>query len=296
MLRAWSREYFAGIVLNELSEARGGCRWRTAGADRRARTMVMLIEVGHAAKVVGRRYSSGRAGCADRVFELAQAAAEAVAARRRSPGREDEHRELVHARVDGRHLLGESGARMSILDLGREAGADLACLHGWLGAYTRPHLTAYESRPWATTSPDLEPRRRNGWPPVRLHRGPARAPRLYYFLDIRRSNLQRITRQGAELVRADTGEGNGTTFDCRAGSSSARRYRRSSRWSRTAGASVLMDRHQGKRLNVPRRRVQVPTAASGSPIRAARAVRRTRAVEPLSTASAPDGATRWFGL
>src|SRR5919204_337388 len=37
---------------------------------------------------------------------------------------------------------------------------------------------------------------------------------FYYFVDIRKSHLHRITPgKPAELVRADTGEGNGTTFD-----------------------------------------------------------------------------------
>ena len=37
---------------------------------------------------------------------------------------------------------------------------------------------------------------------------------FYYFVDIRKSNLHRITPGKApELVRDNTGEGNGTTFD-----------------------------------------------------------------------------------
>jgi gluconolactonase len=37
---------------------------------------------------------------------------------------------------------------------------------------------------------------------------------FYYFVDIRRSQLHRLTPgKPPELVRADTGEGNGTTFD-----------------------------------------------------------------------------------
>ncbi|MGH7339190.1 MAG: SMP-30/gluconolactonase/LRE family protein, partial [Candidatus Rokuibacteriota bacterium] len=37
---------------------------------------------------------------------------------------------------------------------------------------------------------------------------------FYYFVDIHRSALYRLTPgKGPELVRADTGEGNGTTFD-----------------------------------------------------------------------------------
>ena len=76
---------------------------------------------------------------------------------------------------------------------------------------------------------------------------------FYYFVDIRRSNLHRITPgKPAELVRADTGEGNGTTFDlqgrlviCEGG------HRRVTRWSAVGRSEVLVDRYEGKRLNRP---------------------------------------------
>src|SRR5207247_10502410 len=76
---------------------------------------------------------------------------------------------------------------------------------------------------------------------------------FYYFVDIRRSRLHRITPgKAVELVRADTGEGNGTTFDlhgrlviCEGGN------RRVTRWSADGRSEVLMDRHEGKRLNRP---------------------------------------------
>src|SRR5437867_4169051 len=76
---------------------------------------------------------------------------------------------------------------------------------------------------------------------------------FYYFVDIRRSHLHRITPgKAVELVRADTGEGNGTTFDlhgrlviCEGGN------RRVTRWSADGRSEVLMDRHEGKRLNRP---------------------------------------------
>jgi len=76
---------------------------------------------------------------------------------------------------------------------------------------------------------------------------------FYYFVDIRRSNLHRITPgKPAELVRADTGEGNGTTFDlqgrfviCEGG------HRRVTRWSSDGRSEVLVDRYEGKRLNRP---------------------------------------------
>jgi gluconolactonase len=76
---------------------------------------------------------------------------------------------------------------------------------------------------------------------------------FYYFVDIRRSHLHRITPGGAaELVRTDTGEGNGTTFDlqgrlviCEGGN------RRVTRWSADGQSEVLVERYEGKRLNRP---------------------------------------------
>jgi gluconolactonase len=76
---------------------------------------------------------------------------------------------------------------------------------------------------------------------------------FYYFVDIRSNNLHRITPgKPAELVRASTGEGNGTTFDlqgrlviCEGGN------RRVTRWSADGRSEVLMERWEGKRLNRP---------------------------------------------
>ena len=76
---------------------------------------------------------------------------------------------------------------------------------------------------------------------------------FYYFVDIRSNNLHRITPgKDAELVRANTGEGNGTTFDlegrlviCEGGN------RRVTRWTADGTSDVLMDRWKGKRLNRP---------------------------------------------
>jgi gluconolactonase len=76
---------------------------------------------------------------------------------------------------------------------------------------------------------------------------------FYYFVDIRRSELHRLTPGKApELVRANTGEGNGTTFDlqgrlviCEGGN------RRLTRWSAGVRSEVLIDRFEGKRLNRP---------------------------------------------
>jgi gluconolactonase len=76
---------------------------------------------------------------------------------------------------------------------------------------------------------------------------------FYYFVDIRRSQLHRVTPgKPPELIRADTGEGNGTTFDlqgrlviCEGG------HRRVTRWSSGGRSEVLVDRFEGKRLNRP---------------------------------------------
>ena len=76
---------------------------------------------------------------------------------------------------------------------------------------------------------------------------------FYYFVDIRNNTLHRVTPgKPAELVRANTGEGNGTTFDlqgrlviCEGGN------RRVTRWSADGTSEVLMDRWEGKRLNRP---------------------------------------------
>ena len=76
---------------------------------------------------------------------------------------------------------------------------------------------------------------------------------FYYFVDIRRSTLHRVTPgKEPELVRAKTGEGNGTTFDlqgrlviCEGGN------RRVTRWLADGRSEILMDRFEGKRLNRP---------------------------------------------
>lgn len=76
---------------------------------------------------------------------------------------------------------------------------------------------------------------------------------FYYFVDIRKSLLYRLTPgRTQEIVRSETGEGNGTTFDlqgrlviCEGGN------RRVTRWSTDGRAEVLMDRYEGKRINRP---------------------------------------------
>src|ERR1700747_3766410 len=76
---------------------------------------------------------------------------------------------------------------------------------------------------------------------------------FYYFVDIRRSLLFRLRPgQAPEIVRSETGEGNGTTFDlqgrlviCEGGN------RRVTRWSNDRQSEVVMDRYEGKRINRP---------------------------------------------
>jgi gluconolactonase len=76
---------------------------------------------------------------------------------------------------------------------------------------------------------------------------------FYYFVDIRKSLLYRL-RPGVtpEVVRSETGEGNGTTFDLEGrlimceGSN-----RRVTRMAADGSVAVLMDRYQGKRINRP---------------------------------------------
>jgi gluconolactonase len=76
---------------------------------------------------------------------------------------------------------------------------------------------------------------------------------FYYFVDIRRSVLHRITPgKTPEIVRSETGEGNGTTFDlegrlvmCEGGN------RRISRMDAGGRVDVVVDRFEGKRFNRP---------------------------------------------
>src|SRR5215468_31448 len=75
----------------------------------------------------------------------------------------------------------------------------------------------------------------------------------YYFVDLRRNRLHRITSaKELEVVRENTGEGNGTTFDlqgrivmCEGGN------RRITRMHADGRIDVLIDRFEGKRLNRP---------------------------------------------
>ncbi len=75
----------------------------------------------------------------------------------------------------------------------------------------------------------------------------------YYFVDLRNSRLHRITPgQPAELVRENTGEGNGTTFDlqgrlylCEGGN------RQVTRMDAQGQVETVTDNYEGKRLNRP---------------------------------------------
>jgi gluconolactonase len=83
---------------------------------------------------------------------------------------------------------------------------------------------------------------------------------FYYFVDIRASTLHRVTPGGpVDVVRTETGEGNGTTFDlqgrlvmCEGGN---RRLTRMSTAGRPEGEArtveVVVDRYEGKRFNRP---------------------------------------------
>ena len=84
--------------------------------------------------------------------------------------------------------------------------------------------------------------------------GPTWHPDGYYsFVDIRASRLYRLTPGGTpELVREDTGEGNGTTFDlqgrllmCEGGN------RRVTRMEAGGQIVPLAERYEGKRFNRP---------------------------------------------
>jgi gluconolactonase len=76
---------------------------------------------------------------------------------------------------------------------------------------------------------------------------------FFYFVDLRVNRLHKIVPgQAAELVRENTGEGNGTTFDlqgrlimCEGGN------RRLTRMDAEGRVDVLVDRYEGKRFNRP---------------------------------------------
>jgi gluconolactonase len=116
---------------------------------------------------------------------------------------------------------------------------------------------------------------------------------FYYFVDIRRSHLYKVAPgKEPELVRSNTGEGNGTTFDlqgrlvmCEGGN------RRVTRWNGIQ-SEVLVDRHEGKRLNRPN---DVVCKSDGSIYFTDPGLRVPLAERELTTAGvyriAPDGTT-----
>ena len=79
---------------------------------------------------------------------------------------------------------------------------------------------------------------------------------FYYFVDVRASKFYRIRPGGAaELLRENTGEGNGTTFDpegrlvlCEGGNRRLTRWRADGKF---ASSEVRIDKFDGKRLNRP---------------------------------------------
>jgi gluconolactonase len=76
---------------------------------------------------------------------------------------------------------------------------------------------------------------------------------FYYFVDVRRSVLYRITPGRApEILRESTGGGNGTTFDLQGRLIHCEgENRRVTRTSADGRVEVLIDRFEGKRLNRP---------------------------------------------
>jgi len=79
---------------------------------------------------------------------------------------------------------------------------------------------------------------------------------FYYFVDVRQSKFYRLRPGGAaELLRENTGEGNGTTFDpqgrlviCEGGNARLTRWPADGKF---ASSEILTDKFEGKRLNRP---------------------------------------------
>ena len=113
-----------------------------------------------------------------------------------------------------------------------------------------------------------------------------------YFVDIRRSLLLRgAGAGGVDVVREETGEGNGTTFDrqgrmvmCEGVNRRVTRQEADGRW------GVLADGWQGKRLNRPNDVCAGPTAACTSPTPTAGCLRSSASWTcPACFASPRDG-------
>ena len=127
---------------------------------------------------------------------------------------------------------------------------------------------------------------------------------FYYFVDIRKSTLHRITpgrvpegeARTVEVVRTETGEGNGTTFDlqgrlvmCEGGN------RRVTRMAADGRVEVVVDRYEGKRFNRPN---DVACRSDGSLFFTDPGLRVPLAQRELPYAGvyrvAPDGTTTLF--
>jgi gluconolactonase len=128
---------------------------------------------------------------------------------------------------------------------------------------------------------------------------------FYYFVDVRKSLFYRLTPGGKpEVLRENTGEGNGTTFDlegrlimCEGGN------RRITRTGADGKIEVLCDRFEGKRLNRPNDVVcrsdgsiyftdpglRVPLAERELPYAAIYRVDRSGAVSMLADFEYPNG-------
>jgi gluconolactonase len=128
---------------------------------------------------------------------------------------------------------------------------------------------------------------------------------FYYFVDVRKSMFYRLTPGGKpEVLRENTGEGNGTTFDlqgrlimCEGGN------RRITRTGADGKIEVLCDRYEGKRLNRPNDVVcrsdgsiyvtdpglRVPLAERELPYAAIYRIDRSGAVSMLADFEYPNG-------
>jgi gluconolactonase len=128
---------------------------------------------------------------------------------------------------------------------------------------------------------------------------------FYYFVDVRKSMFYRLTPGGKpEVLRENTGEGNGTTFDlqgrlimCEGGN------RRITRTGADGKIEVLCDRFEGKRLNRPNDVVcrsdgsiyftdpglRVPLAERELPYAAIYRIDRSGAVSMLADFEYPNG-------
>ena len=128
---------------------------------------------------------------------------------------------------------------------------------------------------------------------------------FYYFVDVRKSMFYRLTPGGKpEVLRENTGEGNGTTFDlegrlimCEGGN------RRITRTGADGKIEVLCDRFEGKRLNRPNDVVcrsdgsiyftdpglRVPLAERELPYAAIYRIDQTGAVSMLADFEYPNG-------